>query len=105
MVELIQTLNDLQFKDIITLRNGDELILSEDNKFKDIKPINYNDVISLDDFYNDLTYKNRINEDFDIIKVERPIYSIIYERTNKPKEMTLEEISKALGYEVKIKED
>src|SRR5574344_228316 len=91
--ELVQTIHDLQLKDIITLRNGDELILSEDNKFKDIKRIYYNNVISLDDFYNDLTYKNRIHEDFDIIKVERPIYSTIYNRTDNPKEMTLEEIS------------
>ena len=43
------------------------------------------------------------DENNDIMKVERPVmYHTVFERDETVKEMTLDEICKALGYEVKI---
>lgn len=105
--ELVQPFSkeDLKDGDIVTLRNGDRLVLV--NKiFKDTTNENNNYLGNLDDLNEDLTYEwLEKNEDYDIIKVERPIgYITVYERREKQevKEMTVEEISKKLGYEVKI---
>jgi hypothetical protein len=102
--ESVQTLDDLKARDIITLRNGDKLFLTENDNFKDININNFNDVYKLNNFDNNLIYNDDIKEN-DIIEVERPNYTTIFKRTEnakEPKEMTVSEISEALGYEVKI---
>lgn len=43
-------------------------------------------------------YGNR----YKIIRIEKPIYHTIYEEEQQPKEMTIKEISKILGYDIKI---
>lgn len=97
--------DDLQFGDVITLRNGERYvfgggyIIGEDSHY-------YCDCDNVSLTYeSDLTRKYD-NEEYDIVKIER-VGSIVYERKEEPvKEMTIAEISKALGYEVKIvKED
>lgn len=100
------TKDELKDGDIITLRNGDRLLY---NKFKeefgDLTEGNDNLISDLSDLDDDLTYYDgdydyRYN---DVIRVERPIsYIPIFLREDKPVEMTLAEVCRELGYDVKI---
>lgn len=94
----IKEVEDLQFADILTLRNGqkyvkaDEYMMGEESGY-----ISDGDTIS--SYYNDdLTHK--CNDERDIIEVKRD-GMIIFER-EEAREMTVAEISEALGYEVKV---
>jgi len=97
------TKDDLQTGDVVTLRNGDKLFIDADMGFRDMNMSNSNNCLAdLNDISNDLRYKHN-DEDNDIIKVERPTYTTVFEREeNEVKEMTLKEICDALGYEVKV---
>lgn len=103
------TREDLQFADIITLRNSekyvyaDEAIYAEDDDYKAD-----GDVIEL--CYNyDLTrssmgfWYSGDPKNYDIVKVERS-GEVVYQREDNKEtvEMTVAEISEKLGYEVKI---
>lgn len=99
--ELVINKHDIKEGDIITLRNGDRLLVDADKDVSDLSDENTNSVYSLNCFENDMTYNNG-NSNYDIVKVERPIgYSTVYDK-EVVREMTVEEISKALGYEVKV---
>ena len=58
----------------------------------------------LDDLNEDLTFaRDYDDEENKVVKVERPAtYYEVFNRDESVREMTVEEISKALGYEVKI---
>ena len=95
---------ELKEGDIVTLRNGDRLIYAPDNfcDFADLSENNCNSLTDLTDLKDDLTFDG-IDRDSDIVKVERPVtYYTAFEREDKAREMTVEEISKELGYEVKV---
>lgn len=100
------TKDSLQPGDVVTLRNGDKLILDDDKDFIDIFGERSNSVDNIEDFTANLEYKFSSNEyDSDIMKVERPTYHTVYERVEEkkePKKMTVAEISKELGYDVEI---
>ena len=99
--ELSFNKDDIKEGDIITLRNGDRLLIDADKDVSDLSGKNNNPVYSLYCFENDMTYRDG-NSNYDIVKVERPVeYSIVYDK-EAVREMTVEEISKALGYEVKV---
>lgn len=99
--KIIMTKDDIKEGDIITLRNGDRLLIDADKDVSDLSGKNNNPVYSLYCFENDMTYRDG-NSNYDIVKVERPVeYSIVYDK-EVVREMTVEEISKALGYEVKV---
>lgn len=97
---------ELKEGDIVTLRNGDKLIYTPNsgeysNDFQDIGD-NNNYLCDLSDLKDDLTY-NGTDRDSDIVKVERPVrIETVFERKDKAREMTVEEISKELGYDIKI---
>jgi len=59
------------------------------------------------DLNDNMTMTDRDDKDSDIMKVERAVeYETVFNRDETVKEMTIDEISRALGYEVKIiKED
>lgn len=100
-------IEDLKSLDIVTLRNGDRLLLI-DNKFHDLSDDYDNNVVDVFNFNDDLEYEDENEYKFknDIVKVERPTgYQEIFSRKKESKEMTLKEICDALGYEVKIKKD
>lgn len=98
---LVINKDDIKGGDIITLRNGDRLLIDADKDVSDLSDENNNSVYSLDCYENDMTYRAG-NSNYDIVKVERPVeYSIVYDK-EVVREMTVEEISKALGYEVKV---
>ena len=98
---LVINKDDIKEGDIITLRNGDRLLIDADKDVSDLSDENNNSVYSLDCYENDMTYRAG-NSNYDIVKVERPVeYSIVYDK-EAVREMTVEEISKALGYEVKV---
>ena len=96
--------DDLQFADIVTLRDGNKYVVADgclygedDGYYEDCERID-------NDYNNNLIYCNEYDEerhDLDIMKVERN-GEVIFQRENEAKEMTVAEISKALGYEVKI---
>lgn len=99
--ELVINRDDIKEGDIITLRNGDRLLIDADKDVSDLSGKNNNPVYSLYCFENDMTHRDG-NSNYDIVKVERPVeYSIVYDK-EAVREMTVEEISKALGYEVKV---
>ncbi len=89
------TKTDLQEGDKLTLRNGSVGYYSSDMNIDDLKEKHIE---------KDLTNNGYAGSELDIVKVERPSsYVTVYEREkNGVKEMTVEEISKELGYEVKI---
>lgn len=97
------TKNDLRDGDIVTLRNGDRLVYAIGNFFDLCRNFD-NEITTLTDINEDLTRNNEYAEDEDIVKVERSTgYETVFVREEKEvKEMTIEEIYKALGYEVKI---
>lgn len=82
---------------IITDKKGHNVFIKvEEGEFDNddgeiIRDYYINDDLTLDD----TDYGNKIN------RIEEPMYKIVYEN-NDVKEMTIAEISEALGYEVKI---
>ena len=101
-LELAQiiTKKDLKFGDILTLRNGDRYVVADGVMYGEESNYVY-DCEEIDLWYNDDLTENKNDKDYDIVKVER-LGNVIYERKEETKEMTVEEISKALGYEVKV---
>ena len=94
--------DEIKEGDIITLRNGDRLLVDADKDLQDLSEENDNSVASLYVYRDDMIHCCG-NKDYDIVKVERPVeYSTVYDRKEEVREMTVEEISKALGYEVKV---
>ncbi len=107
MENIIKTKKDLRNADVVTLRNGDKLIYhSYDEEFTDFDGHWFNnDVSDLDDLKDNLMFDSNDNDDRrnDVMRVERPTaYVTVFDRTNEVREMTVEEISNILGYEVKI---
>lgn len=88
------TKDDLKYGDKLTLRNGEVGLYKE--KYTWIDFLNY------DNINNDLTNNGCRGKELDIVKVERSTYTTVYERNEEEKEMTVAEISEALGYEVKV---
>ena len=92
--------DDLKNGDIVTLRNRDRLVFVGGEDFIDLSDDNDNYLSDICDLEDDLTHENF--KDSDIVKIERPVeYTTVFAR-EEVKEMTVEEISKALGYEVKV---
>jgi hypothetical protein len=90
---------DLKNEDIVTLRNGDRQIF-DGYSLIDLSDDNNNFVCDISDLNDDLTCDEC--EDYDVIKVERPVkYETVFEREDV-KELTVDEISKRLGYKVKV---
>ena len=88
---------------IVKLRNGDELMYMRED-FYDLSTSNKNCVADICDLEDDLTSEDC--KEWDIVSIKKPIEYDVTKRKEEPKEMTIEEISKALGYEIKIvKED
>lgn len=99
-VDIVKTKKDLKDGDIVTLASGERLLFS-DGDFTDLDEEHYNYITYIDDLNDDLTYINDRRKD-DVVKVERPTsYYEVFNREDT-KELTVEEISKLLGYEVKI---
>lgn len=96
--------DDLQFADIVTLRDGNKYVVADGHLYGEYE-VYYEDYKRIDNNYNNsLIYCNEYDgerHDLDIMKVERN-GEVIFQRENEAKEMTVAEISKALGYEVKI---
>ena len=83
---------------VVTLDNGEKLLYIKDkDEFIDLKYGQSNSLCDLSDIDDD----GYVCVGNHIIKVEQPTYASMYS-TNEVREMTVEEISKALGYEVKI---
>ena len=92
--------DDLKNGDIVTLRNGDRLVFVGGEDFIDLSDDNDNCLSDICDLEDDFTHESY--EDSDIVKNERPVkFTTVFTR-EEAKEMTVEEISKALGYEVKV---
>lgn len=101
-LELIREvdLSDLQFADILTLRNGERYVVANGCMYEEDNDYFCNEDYLENNYNNDLTRETGVRE-YDIVKVERA-GQVIYERKEEAKEMTVEEISEALGYEVKV---
>lgn len=90
------TKDDFQDGDIITDRDGDRAVFFEGYFYGGTAF----DLLS--EVTDDFRYWD-FDRDNDIIKIERPNIGIMYERHEvEVREMTVEEISKELGYEVKV---
>lgn len=104
LVEKIIKKSDLRNGDIVTYRNGDKRIV--DKKKSGIVYIDDFEMLSFNfsSFNDDLMYLKDVDNEYDIVKVYRPSTEETFrtERTKQIKEMTLKEVCKELGYEVKI---
>lgn len=99
---------DLRELDIVEFRNGRQALITMDIGFVNLVVCGF----TFGTWNNDLKDNTGVDK-YDIMKVYRPTDSlpldkskwkdlpVVYERT-EVKEMTVEEISKALGYEVKV---
>lgn len=114
------TLSDLETGHVVTLRDGTKMVVYKDTALNTLPDRSF--LVSDSDEWRELNRK--YHEDlkhitcdlFDIMKVERPVYiidlgttnardaEVVYERI-KPKEMTLAEIEKELGYKIKLVEE
>lgn len=114
------TLSDLKTGHIVTLRDGTKLVMYKDVALNASSDRSF--LVSDSDEWRE--FDGKYHEDlmhitcdqFDIMKVERPAYivdlgttnakytEVVYERI-KPKEMTLAEIEKELGYKIKLVEE
>lgn len=97
------TRDDLQFADIVTTRNGERYVVANEGMFGE-KDGYWLGSEYIPNFYKqDLKYDSNLegNRIYDIVKVERS-GQVIWERSEEVKEMTIAEISEALGYEVKV---
>lgn len=93
--------DDIQFGDIITTRNGERYVYADGHLYGEDATY-YLDCEDYEDIFNDkLTYCDKSEEEYDIIKIERN-EEVIYERDEEVREMTLQQIIDELGYEVKI---
>lgn len=115
-LELIQpkkfTKYDLKERYIVTFRNGKEAVYTKciviqqpDVYYYRLSLIKRGKslgiFIKIENYNDDLT--NKYDKDLDIISILKPKYETIWTREEETvKEMTVEEISKELGYEVKI---
>lgn len=97
------TFDNLQFADVLTLRNGKRYVYTHGHMYGEDDCYCLDRCYVSDIYNNDLTYKYKNEASYDIVKVERD-GEVVYERVEeeKAKEMTVEEISKELGYEVKV---
>lgn len=99
------TLNDLQFADIVTTRNGERYVVTDGRIYGESSDCKLDCDDLSEDYDENLICINSwgsINSYFDIMKVERA-GQVIWERPEpEVKEMTIAEISEALGYEVKV---
>lgn len=84
---------------IVTLRNGEELVYIRE-EFYDLSYNYENCVLDICDFEDDLT--NKKCKEWDIVSIKIPREYDVINRKEEAKEMTIEEISEALGYEIKI---
>lgn len=90
------TKSDLKDRDIITYKNGRKSIFIN-NKFIDLET----NALIENNYTKDL--KATVQEEFDIVKVERPVnYKTLFDYSLETKEMTVSEIEEKLGYPVKI---
>lgn len=103
---------DLKSGDVVLIRNGIiGIVCRETDSLISKYGFNY-----LSEVNEDLTDNDKFERDFDIIAVRRPkrpsncqfcafdkgYGKLVYERKDKPEEMTLKEICEALGKEIKI---
>lgn len=95
--------SDLQNGDIVTYRNEEKRMVDK-NREALVLITNFNQqVMCLSNFDEDLFDAGDVNC-FDIVKVYRPLTEETFrtEKAKPVKEMTLKEVCKELGYEVKI---
>lgn len=103
IIPCCKTSEDLKIGDIVTLRNGVRMVFFCDEFYYLEDEDEYSNLTELYELNDDLTMMDRDYSESDIIKVERPMkYMTIFDRSKGVKEMTISEISKALGFEVKI---
>lgn len=96
---IVTSIHDLEFGDILTLRNGERYVYADEHMYGE-KETYIRDRDTLTTWYDEDLKQNEDNKEQDIMKVERA-GQVIYEREDV-REMTVEEISRALGYEVKV---
>jgi hypothetical protein len=91
------TKKDLRFGDkVYTKGKGIGFVATSSIELKDGTCVN------LCYIYDDLSLHTMINEQCEIIKVERPVeYTTVYTKEDIV-ELTVDEISKKLGYKVKV---
>lgn len=101
---------DLQFGDIVTTKNGNRYVVAADRMYANELPDLMDGSIIHHWYHNDLTIDEddeTYKEKYDIMKIERA-EEVIWERFEDAKEpareMTLEEIKEALGFDVKVVE-
>ena len=105
LIKIIIKKSDLRNGDIVTYRDKKKRIVNMKKQGLTIIEDFDNVYLSLTSLNEDLYYKDNEDHDFDVVKVYRPTTEETFytEKTKKEiKEMTLKEVCKELGYEIKI---
>lgn len=95
---------ELRNGDIVTYRNGDKRIV-DINRERTVYIEDFSNMsMYLSSYNNDLVRFDDVDNAYDIVKVYRPLTEETFrtEKAKPVKEMTLKEVCKELGYEVKI---
>lgn len=105
MIKYVEiTRDDLQFADILTLRDGKRYVIAEGCLHGEDDDCGLSSA-SLDVWYNDDLTENENKAENDIVKVERA-GQVVYEREDKARKMTVKQVCEELGYDIEIiKED
>lgn len=97
----INTPKDLKFGDIVTTRNNERYVVADGSLYGESE--NYiKDCVDVDNYEDDFRWFVDEDSETDIIKVERSGLTIWKREESEVKEMTIKEISEALGYDVKV---
>ena len=98
---------DLRNGDIVTYRNGNKRIVNKArNRIVYIDDFE-NLSMDFDSYTNDLYLDDSLDTEYDILQVYRPTTTEVFKtaREEHKKEMTIAQIEKELGYEIRIIKD
>lgn len=98
---------DLRNGDIVTYRNGNKRIVNKvRNRIVYIDDFE-NLSMDFDSYTNDLYLDDSLDTEYDILQVYRPTTTEVFKtaREEHKKEMTIAQIEKELGYEIRIIKD
>lgn len=97
--DIFRTIDDLQFGDILTLKNGEKYVFADGTIYGE-DCLNDCDCYEVEDYYKDNLTREDDEHKYDITKVERE-GQVIYER-EEILEVTMKEVCEKFDQEVKI---
>jgi hypothetical protein len=95
MGETLMSKSEVKVGDKLTLRNGDELFMVDENNAEGLNNANGR---CLSYYAEDLTRTGTGGSALDVVQVERPVYVEVFKRPVEIIELTVRELEEKLGY-------